>query len=420
MKIFLVGGCIRDVLLGLEPSDHDFVVVGSSPEEMESQGFTQVGADFPVFLHPTTGDEFSLARTERKTGRGYHGFVTDFSKDVTIEDDLYRRDITINALAQEISLSKNGTFEIIGDVIDPYNGRDDLELGILRHVSSAFAEDPVRILRVARFAARFGFKVASETTSLMQEMVNAGEVNELTPERVWQELNKTLGENTPHRFFEVLRTCGALKIVFPELDCLWGVPQPPQWHPEVDTGVHTMLVLQQVCLLSDNKVTRFAALVHDLGKGITPKDKLPSHPGHEELGVPIVKALCERLKVPTEFQNLAVKVCRSHLIVHKASEIRAGTLIKVLESLDVIRQPHILKMFLDAVEADARGRTGLENRPYPQRQLFEAAAEAMRSVKAKEFIDRGFKGKQIGDLMRQKQIMGIKRVINRIKKGLAK
>lgn len=393
---------MRDALLGLPVQDRDWVVVGASPEEMLREGYKPVGKDFPVFLHPQTREEYALARTERKTAPGYAGFAFHAAADVTLEDDLRRRDLTINAMAQQAD----------GVLIDPFNGQQDLEHRLLRHVSPAFIEDPVRILRVARFAARFaelGFTVADETMILMQEMVDNGEVDALVPERVWQETERALAENTPSRFFEVLRECGALARIFPELDQLYGVPQPPEHHPEIDTGVHVMLVLQQAVRLSDDTRVRFAALVHDLGKGSTPKDELPQHIEHEERGVPLVEQLCDRLKVPRDFRDIAVLVTRYHLYFHRAKELRAGTFLKLFHHLDLFRRPERLEMFLLACEADSRGRPGhYETRELEQPALFRTAFLAAAKVNVQPILDRGLTGQAIAEELQQLRIKAIK------------
>ena len=370
MEIYLVGGAVRDKLLGLPVKDRDWVVVGATPETMSAQGYKIVGADFPVFLHPDTKEEYALARTERKSGRGYKGFTVYAGADVTLEQDLARRDLTINAMAEDSA----------GRLIDPFQGAADLKHGILRHVSPAFAEDPLRVLRVARFAARFGYPVASETQALMQTIVAAGEMEALVAERVWTELERALGEKQPVRFFEVLRECGALQRLLPELDALFGVPQPPAHHPEIDTGVHTFMVLAQAALLTADARVRFAALLHDLGKGTTPPAQWPNHHGHEQRSVALVRALCERLRVPNEFRDQAVLVARYHAHCHRAAELRDDTLLETLEALDAFRRPERVEAFVLACEADARGRTGYEDRPYPQADIFRRAFTAARAV----------------------------------------
>ena len=388
MEIYLVGGYVRDQLLGLETKDRDWVVVGSTPEEMLKQNYRQVGKDFPVFLHPQTNEEYALARTERKTAAGYSGFSFNATADITLEEDLIRRDLTINAIAQ----SNNG------DLIDPFNGQADIKAKILRHVSPAFVEDPVRILRLARFAARFaglGFSIADETQKLMMEMVNNGEVDALVPERVWQETMRALSEKTPTRYFEVLRDCGALKKLFPEIDRLWGIPQPEKHHPEIDTGIHTMMVLTQAAKLSDDPKVRFAALVHDLGKGTTPKHKLPKHIDHESRGVPLVEALCNRYRIPNDYRELAIIVTKYHLHYHRAAELRNATLLKTLESLDAFRRPERFELFLLTCEADSRGRTGYEEQKFEQPNIYRKAFNAANIINAKELVKQGLKGKAI-------------------------
>jgi tRNA nucleotidyltransferase (CCA-adding enzyme) len=403
MQIYLVGGAVRDKLLGLEVKDRDYVVVGATPEEMVAQGYKPVGADFPVFLHPETKEEYALARTERKSGRGYKGFTVYAAPDVTLDDDLRRRDLTINAMAE----SPDGT------LIDPFGGANDLRNGILRHVSPAFAEDPVRVLRVARFAARYGsrgFQVADTTLSLMREMVESGEVDHLVAERVWAETERALAEQEPPRFFETLRESSALARVFPELDALFGVPQPPQYHPEVDTGLHTMMVLAQAARLSADTRVRFAALVHDLGKGQTPAAEWPKHRGHEERGVKLVNNLCRRLRVPNEYRELAVVVARYHLRCHRATELRAATILDTLEAVDAFRRPERFEPFLLACEADMRGRTGWEDKPYPQggvlRRTFEAAHAVDTAAIAAEHPD--LDGSAIGKKIHDARVAAIK------------
>jgi tRNA nucleotidyltransferase (CCA-adding enzyme) len=388
MQTYLVGGAVRDQLLGLPVRERDWVVVGATPAELEKLGYRRVGRDFPVFLHPVTAEEYALARTERKTGPGYRGFAVHSDPDVTLEEDLRRRDLTINAMAQAPD----------GSVIDPAGGRAHLAARVLHHVSDAFREDPVRILRVARFAARLhdlGFRVAPATRQLMREMVAAGEASALVPERVWQETAAALAEPRPDVFLQVLRDCGALAVVFPEVDALFGVPQPPEWHPEVDTGVHTCLCLHEAARLGFSAEVRFAVLVHDLGKGTTPKAGLPRHVGHEERSVALVEALCRRLAVPNRFRDLAVAVARDHGICHRALELKPATLLRLLERLDAFRRGARVREFLDACEADSRGRTGLEERPYPQRELILAAWEAAMAVDARTVAQRNPAGEAL-------------------------
>jgi tRNA nucleotidyltransferase (CCA-adding enzyme) len=374
MQVYLVGGAVRDSLLGLPVTERDWVVVGGTREELQRMRYREVGRDFPVFLHPDTHEEYALARLERKTAPGYKGFEFRFGPEVTLEEDLARRDLTINAIARGPD----------GSLIDPYGGRRDLEARLLRHVSEAFVEDPVRVLRVARFAARFaplGFRVAAETAALMRSIVTRHEIDALVPERVWQETNKALHEPRAAEFFSVLRDCDALRVIFPEIDALFGVPQPPQWHPEIDTGVHTLMVLEQASLLSREPQVRFAALVHDLGKGTTPRDEWPRHTGHEERSVALVEALAQRLRVPVDYRELAVIVARFHGKVHRAHELRPATILEFLERADAFRRPERFAQALLACEADARGRTGFEGRDYPQRAYLSAARAAAAEVR---------------------------------------
>ncbi|MFP4280248.1 MAG: multifunctional CCA addition/repair protein [Halochromatium sp.] len=379
LETYLVGGAVRDRLLGLAVEERDYVVVGADAETMLKRGFLPVGKEFPVFLHPHTKDEYALARTERKTAPGYHGFVFHADPEVTLEQDLERRDLTINALAETAE----------GRIIDPYGGRADLEQRRLRHVSPAFGEDPVRILRIARFAARLwglGFRIADETLGLMRRMVAAGEVDALVPERVWAELAKVLGEQRPgarlSAFFETLRACGALQRLLPELDRLWGVPQPAKWHPEIDTGVHAMLVLDTAARLSPLPEVRFAALCHDLGKGNTPPEILPSHHGHEARGVSLLAEVCARLRVPKRYGELARITARFHGQVHQVDELRAATIQDLFDAVDLFRRPERFEQMLIACEADFRGRTGYEARAYPQAALMRRLASAARAVDA--------------------------------------
>lgn len=403
LDTYLVGGGVRDRLLGLPVMEHDYVVVGMTPEGLLRRGFRQVGRDFPVFLHPITSDEYALARTERKTAPGYRGFVVHAEPSVTLEQDLERRDLTINALA----LAPDGT------LIDPFGGRADLEARILRHVSPAFAEDPVRVLRVARFATRFanlGFQVAPETLDLMARMVEAGEVDALVAERVWQELSKALAEDRPSLFFEVLRGCGALARLLPELDRLWGVPQPKKWHPEIDTGAHTMLVLDMAARLSPGPEVRFAALCHDLGKGATPPEIWPSHKGHEGRSVALLDAVCDRLRVPNRFRGLARITARYHGLVHKLDELRDTTILDLLEGADAFRRPERFHQMLTACEADYRGRAGCAERPYHQgatlRRLQAAAAEVDTAAIARDTPERD----RIPELIRRARLGAIRLV----------
>ncbi|AJW43794.1 multifunctional CCA addition/repair protein [Ralstonia mannitolilytica] len=379
LEVYAVGGAIRDALLGLPVQDRDYVVVGATPEAMEARGFRAVGKDFPVFLHPATHAEYALARTERKTAAGYKGFSVYYAPDVTLEDDLIRRDLTINAMAQRVA--EDGA--LVGPVVDPYGGQADLASRTFRHVSDAFMEDPVRILRLARFAARFAdFHVAPETNALMQRMVQDGEVDALVPERVWQEIARGLMEAHPQRMFAVLRDCGALARLLPELDRLWGVPQRADYHPEVDTGVHTMMVIETAAAMGTSLPVRFAALVHDLGKGTTPEDVLPRHIGHEARSVPMIEAVCQRLRVPTECRDLAVVVAREHGNIHRSDGFDAAALVRLLERCDALRKPDRFRQALQACEADARGRLGFEDRAYPQPERLLRALQAAASIDA--------------------------------------
>ncbi|TDJ34069.1 MAG: multifunctional CCA addition/repair protein [Gammaproteobacteria bacterium] len=400
MKTYLVGGAVRDELLGREPAERDWVVVGATPREMEEKGFRQVGKDFPVFIDPETGEEHALARTERKIGPGYSGFEVHADPDVTLEEDLRRRDLTVNAMARDEK----------GALIDPFGGEADVEARVLRHVSDAFVEDPVRILRVARFAARFyrlGFRVVEETMSLMREMVENGEVDALVPERVWQELDRALGEPDPQVFLQVLRDCGALAALFPEIDRLFGIPQVARYHPEIDTGVHLMMVMQQAARLSEDREVRFAALLHDLGKGITPEKELPRHIAHEARGVPLVEAFCERYRVPKDYRELAVLVCRYHLHVHRAFEMRPDTILKTLEALDAFRRPDRYEQFLLACEADCRGRTGYEDREFPEIQFLRDCAQVAGEVDTAPLQAEGLEGEAFAGALREKRIAAI-------------
>jgi len=398
MKIFLVGGAVRDRLLGLPVRDRDYVVVGGRPQDLLDLGYKPVGKDFPVFLHPQTNEEYALARTERKTGRGYHGFAFDTAADVTLEDDLRRRDLTINAIAEDDS----------GALIDPFGGAADLRDRILRHVSPAFAEDPVRVLRVARFAARFaarGFRIADETLALMRHIVQAGEVGHLQTERVWAETQKALAESKPSAFLHALRDCAALKVLFPEVDALFCVPQRAEYHPEIDTGIHTGMVLDMAARLAPgNALIGWCALTHDLGKALTPADKLPGHPAHEHAGIAPVTALCTRLKVPNEYAALAQLVCRLHLLAHTAFELRPATVLGLFEQLDAFRKTERLEQFLLACEADKRGRLGLEESDYPQARFLRAAFAAAKQVSAQGFIDQGLTGTQVGEAIRATRV----------------
>lgn len=401
LEVYLVGGAVRDDLLGRVVKERDWVVVGATSEIMLERGFRQVGKDFPVFLHPNTHEEYALARTERKTSAGYHGFQIFASPDVSLKDDLLRRDLTVNALAK----GKDGT------VVDHYGGLDDLEKRLLRHVSPAFAEDPVRILRIARFAARYdsyGFRVADDTMTLMRGMVESGEVDALVPERVWQEMAKALREERPWVFFEVLRECNALARIFPEIDRLFGVPQTEKHHPEIDTGIHTMMVLQQACRLSERIEVRYAALVHDLGKGTTPADILPRHIGHEERSADLARALGERLRVPSSLRDLGELTARYHTHIHRAAELRPDTVLKVLENCDAFRKPQRFEDLTIACEADSKGRLGFENREYPQAEAFRTWAKIARNVDVRPATQMGLKGPDIKAAIHKLRIAAIR------------
>ena len=410
----MVGGAVRDALLGLPVQDRDWVVVGATPEELAAQGFIPVGKDFPVFLHPHTKEEYALARTERKTARGYRGFDIHAAPDVTLEQDLTRRDLTINSIAVLAHPDRaEGLFDIKTEaLIDPYGGRQDLQDKVLRHVTDAFREDPVRILRVARFAARFAdFTVAPETLALMQAMVDDGEADALVAERVWQELSRGLMEATPSRMFEVLRACGALKKLLPEVDKLWGVPQRAEYHPEIDTGLHLMLVLDMSAQLQASLPVRFACLGHDLGKGTTPAEMLPRHIGHEERSARLLKGVCERLRVPTECRELAEVVAREHGNIHRSAEFGAAALVRLLERCDAFRKPQRFGEALLACECDARGRLGLENTPYPQRQRLAQALQAAQSIATEPVAQAaqaaGLSGVKIGEMIHMARVRAV-------------
>ena len=405
MQIYMVGGAVRDRLLGLPVQDHDWVVVGATPEQMVARGYLPVGKDFPVFLHPDTREEYALARTERKSGRGYKGFTVFTSPDVTIEDDLARRDLTINAIAARAEWT-GAEGQKDPEFIDPFNGRRDLRAKVLRHVTAAFREDPVRILRLARFAARFhDFTIAPETMALLREMVQEGEADHLVPERVWQELARGLMEDHPVRLFDVLRDCGALRVVLPELDRLWGVPQRPEYHPEVDTGVHVMMVLQQAARLRAPLPVRWACLMHDLGKGTTPADVLPRHIGHEARSARLLRAVAERLRVPTECTELAEVVAREHGNIHRSADLNAAALVRLLERCDAFRKPARFADVLLACECDARGRLGFEQTDYPQRPRLLAALAVAQGVATAELAHAaqaaGAQGAAIGQAVAQ-------------------
>ena len=408
MEIYLVGGAVRDKLLNYPVREKDWVVIGETAESMVKQGYRPVGKDFPVFLHPKSHDEYALARTERKTAPGYKGFTIHASPEVTLEQDLIRRDLTINAIAMSAD----------GQLIDPYGGQCDLKNKIFRHISPAFAEDPVRILRVARFAARYaylGFTLAEETKALMISMVASGEVDHLVPERVWAELLKALKEKTPTAFFYTLKDCHALAKIFPEINCLFGVPQPEKYHPEIDTGLHTMLCLEQATRLSDKPEVRFAALVHDLGKGITAKSNWPHHHGHETIGLPILHKLCARLRVPNTYKALATNVMQYHTHCHKAFELKASTITDLLGMLGAFKDNNRLFDFLLACEADAKGRTGLDQAPYPQAEMLKLANHAASSINTDSILNSDLKGDKIGSAIHQLRIKSVTEAINNYK-----
>lgn len=402
MKAYLVGGAVRDALLGLPVHERDWVVVGATPESLQQQGFRPVGKDFPVFLHPDTKEEYALARTERKSGRGYHGFTFHTGTEVRLEDDLLRRDLTVNAIAQDED----------GRLIDPHGGIADLERRTLRHVSAAFAEDPVRILRTARFLARFaplGFRIADDTLALMRRMVDNGEVDALVAERVWQETAKALMQARPSAYFETLRQCGALARILPELEALFGVPQPAQYHPEIDSGVHVLMALDVAAAEQAPLNVRVAVLLHDLGKGLTPERHWPSHRGHEQSGLPLVRDVCARLRIPNAARDLALAVCDHHLRVHRAQALRPGTLLELIEGLRGLRDPAFFEQSLWACRCDARGRLGRERAEYPSYEWMIAARGAATAVQARDAIARGATGAQIGVRLRELRIAALKR-----------
>ncbi|AJZ91832.1 tRNA nucleotidyl transferase [Klebsiella michiganensis] len=400
MKIYLVGGAVRDGLLKLPVKDKDWVVVGATPQQMLDEGYEQVGKDFPVFLHPQSHEEYALARTERKSGQGYTGFTCYSAPDVTLEQDLLRRDLTINAIAQDEN----------GELIDPYNGLADIERRQLRHVSPAFNEDPLRVLRVARFAARYAhlsFQIAPETLALMRAMTDNGEIAHLTAERVWKETENALTSRNPQVFFAVLRECGALKVLFPEIDALYGVPAPAKWHPEIDTGIHTLMTLSIAAQLSPAVDVRFATLCHDLGKGLTPKEKWPSHHGHGPAGVKLVEQLCARLRVPNEIRDLAKLVAEFHDLIHTFPILQPKTVIKLFDAIDAWRKPQRVEQIALTSEADARGRTGFEASDYPQGRMLRAAWIAAQSVTNKEVIEAGFSGPAIREELTKRRIKAV-------------
>lgn len=401
MQIYKVGGAVRDRLLGRPVTDIDWVVVGATVEQMQAQGYRPVGADFPVFLHPQSGEEYALARTERKSGRGYGGFTFHASPEVTLEEDLVRRDLTINAMAEDEQ----------GRITDPYKGQQDLQDRILRHVSPAFAEDPLRVLRVARFAARYaglGFQVAPETLALMRELSESGELQALTSERSWKEIARALMEEQPQVFIQVLRDCGALKQLMPELDVLFGVPQPAAHHPEIDTGVHTLSVLEQAARHNQPLTVRWACLLHDLGKGLTPEEEWPRHIAHEHRGLKAIKAVNQRFKVPRDCQELALLVGEYHTHGHRALELKASTLLELLQRFDVYRRPQRFEEFIAACEMDARGRLGLEERDYPQAAYLRGAADAARAVAVQPLVEKGFTGQGLGEAIKRERLSALK------------
>ena len=404
MKTYLVGGSVRDQLLGLPTRDKDWVVVGASPEQMLELGFRSVGKDFPVFLHPKTNEEYALARTERKVAPGYKGFAIHASPDVTLEQDLARRDLTINAIAQSPD----------GKLIDPYNGQADLKNKCLRHVSPAFTEDPVRVLRIARFAARFDFSIADETKVLIKHMVDSNELDHLVPERVWQELAKAMSTEKPSLFFTTLRNVGALKNLFPEVDRLFGVPQIPKWHPEVDTGIHVMMVIDQAAKLSTDIAVIFAALCHDLGKGTTPAETLPEHKGHEARSIELTRLLCERLRVPKDIHNLAIKVAEYHTHMHLLTELKPKVILEVIDALDAYRRPHQLEQYLLASEADFRGRPGYENVNMPNIKLFKRCYQVSKAVDTQPILEAGFEGKAISEELTRQRTNAIAKLLKNV------
>ena len=394
MKTYLVGGAVRDKLLGLPVKDRDWVVIGATPKKMIEEGFEPIGENFPVFLHPKTKEEYALARTERKSGKGYKGFVFYSSPKVTLEDDLKRRDLTINAIAEDEN----------GELIDPYGGEADLKNGILRHVSPAFVEDPLRVLRIARFAACFGFKIADETIKLLHIISKSNELDTLTPERVWSEMEKALAGKYPTRFILALRSCNALKILFPEIDALFGIPQDKKYHPEIDVGRHTLMALNQSVQLSSDPIVRFSVLVHDLGKATTPKEQLPNHDGHETRGINIIDSFCERYKIPNKYHDLAACVSEFHIDCHQIQEMEPKEILERLEKLDAFRRPERFKKFLIACESDSRGRAGFEEKEYPQAKYFLNALEISRGVNVDLLANKSLKGKELGEALRKERI----------------
>ncbi len=410
MQVYKVGGAVRDRLLGLDCADTDYVVVGADEKTMLDLGYSQVGHDFPVFLHPKTHEEYALARTERKSGQGYLGFVCSFSPDVTLEEDLKRRDLTINAMAEDDS----------GKIIDPYGGADDIEHKVLRHVSEAFVEDPLRVLRVARFAAKLyhlGFHIADETLSLMRDMSESGELSALTPERVWIELYKALCTRNPEIFIEVLRDCGALRIVMPEVDALYGVPGPKRWHPEIDSGVHTCLTLARVSCESEDPIVRFAMLCHDLGKGRTPVTQWPHHPQHHMLGVDPLREMCKRLHIPKQYEDFAYKVVRYHSDMHHVYRNGGEGIVSLFDALDAWRKPELIKPWVLCCKCDFLGRLGFSNRPFPRADYILGAFALCRNITAREFVERGAKGSEIRDLMHEKRVALVNEYLTQLPKS---
>lgn len=402
LEVYRVGGAIRDELLGLAPTEQDFVVVGATPEQMGERGFRPVGRDFPVFLHPDTFEEFALARTERKSGPGYRGFEFRTGPEISLADDLARRDLTVNAIAEDHC----------GELIDPFGGREDLAKRILRHVSDAFVEDPVRLVRLARFATRFAdFTIAPDTLALCRRLVASGEVDHLVPERVWQEMARALVHARPSRFFRVLREAGALARILPELDALWGVPQVAEFHPEIDTGEHVMLVLDEAARMNSGLDVRFACLVHDLGKALTPAEQLPKHHGHEKAGLAPVREVCRRLRVPNEIRDLALLVCEFHLVCHRAAELKPGTVMRLFKRADALRRPERFELFLQACEADKRGRKGRADRPYPAADLLRRALAAATATTTGPLREQGLTGKALGDALEQARVHAIANVL---------
>ncbi len=410
MQVYLVGGAVRDKLLGIQGADRDYVVVGATPAMLLNAGYVQAGHDFPVFLHPKTHEEYALARTERKKGLGYHGFICDFNENITLKEDLKRRDLTINAMAEDQD----------GNIIDPYGGMEDLKNRVLRHVSDAFVEDPLRVLRVARFASKLyceGFKIAPETLELMRKIALSGELCDLTPERVWLELHKALLTPNPEVFIQTLRQCEALKYVLPEIDALYGVPGPLRWHPEIDSGIHTCMTLHRICAETDNPVARFAMLCHDLGKALTPKKIWPHHPLHNELGIAPLRQMCKRLHVPNEFEDFAYFVVLYHSEMHHLYRKGPSGIVDLLDHLDAWRRPNRIKPWVLCCKCDFLGRKGFENRPFPRADYFLGMFSLCSTVKAQEFVDKGFKGKEIGEQIRLKRIKLVEDYFEILPKG---